>query len=61
MSLVGHAQRTERVVRYAPCPVLTVKSFADVIARDAEQEQSRGKPIARVATTAGRSRRLERR
>jgi nucleotide-binding universal stress UspA family protein len=51
----------ERVVRHASCPVLTVKSFAGVFARDADQEQSGGKPIGRAATKAGRSRSLERR
>ena len=48
----------ERVVRHAPCPVLTVKSFAQVFARDAEQEQSKGQSTGRPLTTtsAGRSR-----
>jgi len=52
---------TERVVRHASCPVLTMKSFADVFARDAEQEPSRGKTHRSPPTTAGRSRKLERR
>jgi nucleotide-binding universal stress UspA family protein len=52
---------TERVVRHASCPVLTLKSFADVFVRDAEQEPSRGKTHRSPPTTAGRSRKLERR
>jgi nucleotide-binding universal stress UspA family protein len=46
----------ERVVRHASCPVLTVKSFAAVFTRDAEQEQSSGKSSGRRASSAGRSR-----
>ena len=51
----------ERVVRHAPCPVLTEKSFAQVFTRDAEQEQSKGKSTGRIATAAGRSRSRPRR
>ena len=47
----------ERVVRHASCPVLTVKSFGRAFARDAGQEQSRGKSTgSRGATPAGPSR-----